>query len=86
MIVVDSINFAEPKTKLVVGMLSALNVAETKALIITGQQDEIVEKSARNIPGVKTIVSNCLNVYDLLYHGKLLITKEAISKIEEVLA
>jgi len=86
LIIVDTINFAEPKTKLVINMLAALNAADTKALIVTGQQDEVVEKSARNIPGVKTIVSNCLNVYDLLYHGKLLITKEAVSKIEEVLA
>jgi large subunit ribosomal protein L4 len=46
-----------------------------------------VEKSARNIPGVKAIpASSSLNVYDLLYHTKVFVTKDAITRIEEVLA
>jgi large subunit ribosomal protein L4 len=86
LIIVEGIQFAEPKTKNVVNMLGALNVGASKALIVVAQPDEAVEKSARNIPGVKTLLSNNLNVYDLLYHGKVLITKEAVAKIEGVLA
>lgn len=85
MVVLEDISFAEPKTKNVVKMLDSLKVDE-KALIITGEQVDNVEKSARNIPGVKAIDASGLNAYDLLYHGKVLITKEAVARIEEVLA
>ncbi len=86
LMVVDDIQFAQPKTKSVVKMLSDFNVADDKTLIITGEVLETVEKSARNIPGVKTITSNGLNVYDILHHDKVLITKDAVTRIEEVLA
>jgi large subunit ribosomal protein L4 len=85
LLVLESISFAEPKTKNVVKMLDSLKVDE-KALIITGEQIDNVEKSARNIPGVKAIDASGLNAYDLLYHDKVLITKEAVARIEEVLA
>lgn len=85
MMVLEDISFAEPKTKNVVKMLDSLKVDE-KALIITGELVDNVEKSARNIPGVKAIEASGLNAYDLLYHGKVLITKEAVARIEEVLA
>ena len=85
LLVVDAISFEQPKTKAVVKMLADFNAAEQKALIIT-EGDETVEKSARNIPGVKAIASSGLNVYDLLYHDKVFITKGAVTKIEEVLA
>lgn len=83
--VLDAIQFPEVKTKNVVSMLANLK-STNKALIITAEADETVEKSSRNIPGVKTITSNSLNVYDLLYHDKILIAKDAVAKIEEVLA
>lgn len=85
MVVLEDISFAEPKTKHVVKMLDSLKVDE-KTLIITGELVDNVEKSARNIPGVKAIGANGLNAYDLLYHGKVLITKDAVARIEEVLA
>ncbi len=85
LLIVDEINFEQPKTKSVIKMLTDFNAAEQKALIIT-EGDETVEKSARNIPGVKAIASTGLNVYDLLYHDKVFITKGAVTKIEEVLA
>ena len=84
--VVDDINFAAPKTKDVVKMLGDFNAVDNKALIITGDVVENVEKSSRNIPGVKAIASSGVNVYDLLYHDKVFITKDAVSKIEEVFA
>lgn len=86
LIVVDDINFDAPKTKSVVKMLGDFNANDESALIITGDASENVEKSSRNIPGVKAIASNGLNVYDLLYHDKIFVTKDAVSRIEEVLA
>lgn len=86
MVILEDFAFQAPKTKQVINMLDNLKVAEDKALIITTDADENVEKSARNIPGVKAIASTGVNVYDLLYHGKVLITKGAVARIEEVLA
>ncbi len=84
-IVLDDLQFAAPKTKNVVKMLSDFGVAE-KSLIITLDENENVERSSRNIPGVTAINTTGLNVYDILNHTKLFITKAAIAKIEEVLA
>ena len=84
-VVLENLDFAAPKTKDVVKLLSDFSV-EDKALIITADFAENVEKSSRNIPGVKAINSNGLNVYDILNHNKLFITKDAITRIEEVLA
>lgn len=87
LIVLDSINFDVPKTKSILKLMSDFNVSEKKILIVTAEMLENVEKSARNITGVKAIpAANSLNVYDLLYHDKVFVTKEAITRIEEVLA
>jgi len=87
LIVLDSINFDVPKTKSILQLMSDFNVASKKILIVTAEMLENVEKSARNIPGVKAIpASNSLNVYDLLYHDKVFVTRDAITRIEEVLA
>ncbi|MDR3592061.1 MAG: 50S ribosomal protein L4 [Negativicutes bacterium] len=86
LMVMESIEFSEPKTKSVVTMLDNLKVGDDKALLILAEESENVDKSSRNIPGVKSITSLGLNVIDLLYHDKILITKDAVSKIEEVLA
>ena len=84
-LVLESLDFDAPKTKSVLKMLQDFGV-DTKALIITADEAENVEKSSRNIPGVKAINTTGLNVYDILNHNKLFITKEAITRIEEVLA
>lgn len=84
-VVLENLDFDQAKTKNVVKMLNDFSV-EKKALIITGESNENVEKSSRNIPGVKAISSCGLNVYDILNHNKLFITKDAITLIEEVLA
>lgn len=83
MIVVDNIAFDEIKTRQVVGMLDALKV-ESKALIVTNEKNDIVVKSARNIDGVATTFMGSLNVYDILKYDVMVITKDAVSKIEEV--
>ena len=84
-IVLDDLQFDAPKTKSVIKMLGDFGV-DAKSLIITLDENENVELSSRNIPGVKAINTMGLNVYDILNHTKLFITKAAIEKIEEVLA
>ena len=84
-IVVDAITTGEYKTKKIVAMLGAVG-ADKKALIVLPEVDDMVIKSANNIPGVKTAQVNTINVYDILNADKLIIAKEAVSKIEEVYA
>jgi large subunit ribosomal protein L4 len=84
-IVVDSIKTDEYKTKKIVAMLGAIG-ADKKALIVLPEVDSKVIKSANNIPGVKTAQVNTINVYDILNADKLVIAKDAVSKIEEVYA
>lgn len=84
MIVLDTLNFDAPKTKDAIAMFSALDIK--KALVIVAESNENVYKSIRNIQGVAVIPVNNINVYDILKYEKLIITKEAVSKIEEVYA
>ncbi|MEL7567266.1 MAG: 50S ribosomal protein L4 [Dehalobacterium sp.] len=83
MVVVDELNMVEPKTKEMVKMLSALNAPD--ALVVIKEVDENVIKSVRNISGVTPIQAAGINVYNILSHKKLVITKEAVAKVEEVL-
>lgn len=85
LIVLDSISMDEYKTKVMVDMLNAVG-AERKSLIVLPEIEDKIIKSARNIPGVKTSQVNGLNVYDILNADKLIIVKDAVSKIEEVYA
>ena len=85
MLVLDSLSVNEYKTKNIVNMLKAID-AEKKPLIVLPEVDSKIINSARNIPGVKTAQVNTLNVYDNLNAGKLVVVKEALSKIEEVYA
>lgn len=83
--VLEQLTFEAPKTKEMVKVLSALSI-DRKALIVTANEDEFVQLSARNIPGVKVITADGINVLDVLAHDKLVITKEAAEKAGEVLA
>lgn len=85
LIVLEDLNFDAIKTKQMISMLSNLKV-DSKVLIVLGGKNENVEKSARNIPGVKTALVNTINVYDILKYDKFIITKEAAQKVEEVYA
>ena len=85
LIVVDEIKVDGYKTKTVVNMLKALG-AERKALIVLPEVDSFVVKSAANIPGVKTTLAHTLNVYDILNANKLVVSKAAIARLEEVFA
>ena len=82
-VVIDEIKMTEIKTKTFKSFLKAVN-ADCKALVVTAENDEIVVKSAANIPGVLVTFANLINVYDILKYENLLVTKDAIAKIEEV--
>ena len=84
-LVMDSLKFDEIKTKKMVGVLNALKV--NKALVVLdGEDNANVELSARNIKGVRVVPFNSVNVYDILKYDTVVITKNAVSKIEEVYA
>ncbi len=85
LVVVDKLPFKEIKTKNMVDTLNNLKVTE-KALILLPEKNEIVQKSARNIEGVKTTLVNTINVYDLLKYNKLVVTLDTVKKLEEVYA
>jgi large subunit ribosomal protein L4 len=84
-IVIDEIKCEDYSTKTMVGMLRALG-SEKKALIVLPEVDRVVIKSCDNIPGVKTILYNTLNVYDILNADKFIVSQAAVEKIEEVFA
>lgn len=85
LILLDQLSLNEIKTKAMVDILSKLNINE-KVLVVIDQPDEKVQKSLRNIPDAKIAFVNTINVYDVLKYEKFLVTKAAISKIEEVYA
>ena len=85
LVVVDSLPLKDIKTKEMVKALSNLKV-EGKALIMLPEKNEKVQKSARNIEGVKTTLVETINVYDLLKYNKLVVTEDAVKKLEEVYA
>lgn len=84
-IVLDKLNFDVIKTKQMAEVLKNLKIEGTAVILIADKNDN-VERSASNIPGVKTLLANTINVYDLVKHNKLIITKDAVSKVEEVYA
>ena len=84
-VVLDSLKFDEIKTKKMVNVLDALKV--NKALVVLdGEDNDNVALSAKNIAGVRTVAVNAINVYDILKYETVIITKNAVSKIEEVYA
>lgn len=84
-IVLEDLTLDTVKTKEMAAVLKGLSV-EKKALIVTADANEAVSLSARNIPGVTVVQANGINVLDVVNHEKLLITKAAVEKVEEVLA
>ncbi|MGN0165688.1 MAG: 50S ribosomal protein L4 [Lachnospiraceae bacterium] len=82
--VMEDLAFDTIKTKQVVNLLNNLNVE--KALVVTVDVEDNVVLSARNLQGVRTVPSNAINVYDILKYDNLVITKDAVAKIQEVYA
>ena len=85
LVVVDSLEMKEIKTKEMVKVLNNLKV-EGKTLMLLPEKNENVQKSARNIEGVKTTLVNTINVYDLLKYKNLVVTLDTVKKLEEVYA
>ena len=85
LVVIDELPFKDIKTKQMVSALEK-NKVEGKTLIMLPEKNEAVQKSARNIEGVKTTLVNTINVYDLLKYNKLVITLDTVKKLEEVYA
>ena len=85
LVVVDKLDLKEIKTKNMVKTLENLKV-EGKTLIILPEKNKNVQSSARNIEGVKTSLTNTINVYDLLKYNKLILTVDSVKNLEEVYA
>ena len=83
-IVVDELKFETIKTKNMVAVLKNLNA--DKALVVLNEKDDTVIKSANNIPNVQTALTSTINVYDILKHDTMVVTKAAVATIEEVYA
>ena len=81
-VVIDAIQFDEPKTKQMVALLTQLEMGDS-VLLVLAAADVNVQKSARNLPGVKVLLSPGLNVYDLLRYRKVLVTQAAMQQISE---
>jgi large subunit ribosomal protein L4 len=81
--VVEELKFKQPKTKEMAGVLVALGV-DSSALIVTGEPEENVIKSARNLAGIKTMPANILNVADILSYKMLLMTEPAVRQAEKI--
>ena len=83
-IVLDEFKLDEIKTKKFVEVMNNLEVA--KALVVTKDNDQNIVLSAKNVPDVKTALTNTINVYDILKYDTVVITKDAVAAIEEVYA
>ena len=84
-VVIDAIKMDSIKTKTFKNFLSAVG-CDCKALVVTAENDQVVVKSARNIPGVLVTFANLINVYDILNAKKFVVDQAALAKIEEVFA
>jgi len=85
LIVLDSLELPEIKTKTMAGVCTSLSL-DTALFVMDGNANANVIMSARNIPSIKTAGVNTINVYDILHHDSLVITKDAILKMQEVYA
>lgn len=85
LVVVDKIELAEAKTKLIANMLNSLNI-DSKVLVVMGKDDEAVLRACKNLQNVTVINADLINVYDLAANTKCIATVDAIKKLEEVYA
>jgi large subunit ribosomal protein L4 len=86
LVVVDDLALGEFKTRRVSEILAALGLAGASVLIVSGGPDAHLERSARNLPGVSVVRAEGLNVYDVLRHTKLLLTRAGLARVEARLA
>jgi len=79
--VIDGFSFNQPKTRNMVTTLKNLGLEGERVLIVTPEKDEVVSRSARNIPGVRVVRVSDLNSYDVVVSSKLLMTRDAVSRL-----
>lgn len=84
-LVLDALELSVPKTGEMARILNNLEAGDG-ALVVTAEKDVNIEKSTRNLPGVKSLEARRLNVYDLLAHPHLILTRDAVARVEEVFA
>ena len=82
----DSLTLSEIKTKLFVQAMERLGLKGERVLIVTGEKDEVLERSARNVPWAKVLRCEGLNCFDILKYPYLVLLRSAVAKIEERLA
>jgi large subunit ribosomal protein L4 len=85
-VVVEDFSFEQPKTKQAVELLKNLGLDRKKVLVIIPEKDVNIQKSFRNLPNAVVLPVEGLNVYDILWANKLVITQSALKKIEERLS
>jgi large subunit ribosomal protein L4 len=83
--VVEALGVTEPKTKRAVELLKSMGLADTKCLLVTRAKNDDLLKATRNIPGVKTAIAKDLNIHDILAFDTLVIDKDAVGDLVEVL-
>lgn len=86
LIVLEEVSMDEPKTREIVALLERLGLYGKRVLFLTGQTNENLALSARNIPGVATINCDNINTYDLTTHDVLVATSDAVARLEEMYA
>jgi large subunit ribosomal protein L4 len=82
--VLESLNLDRPSTKSMLALLSGAGI-QGKALVVLSARDEVLEKSARNLPTVRVLTVRGLNVYDVLRADTLVLTPEGVQTVQEVL-
>lgn len=85
-IILEGLEFIEPKTKRMMQMLKDLGIENKKVLILLDKKDEVIYRSGRNIPWVKVLPVSGINIFDLLHADQLVMTQEAKTRLEEVLS
>ncbi|QBQ08138.1 50S ribosomal protein L4 [Spiroplasma gladiatoris] len=86
LVILDKFTFSKPSTKEMLSVMKNVKIDNQKTLIVTKDHEEVVVKSAGNIPGVKTLDFQKMNIFDLLNATKLVLTEDAVGRIEEVYA
>jgi large subunit ribosomal protein L4 len=83
-VILDGFSFEKPRTRDIVSILKSFNLQNKSVLIILPEKDDAVVLSARNIPGVRVVRAADVNVYDVIAHAMLLMTKDAVLKLGEI--
>jgi large subunit ribosomal protein L4 len=83
--IVEGLAVAEPKTKQAMELMKSVGVVDTKCLFVLGAKDDVLARATRNIPGVRTTLAKDLNAYDVVSCDTLVIDKDAVGALVEVL-